>query len=282
MDRQMIERIVAGVMTQLGQTVSSELSEGEIPVSVSARHVHLSPEHVEVLFGKGYALTRKSDLSQPGQFASNETVMIAGPKGSLERVRVLGPSRDLTQAEISWTDAVKIGVRPPLRTSGDIKGSAPLTMIGPSGSLALPEGLIIAQAHIHMGPVDAKQLNVQNGEFVQVKINGERPLSIDKVMIRVSDRFRLEMHIDTDEANAGLITSGSFGRIVNEHISRCAPSANYSQEINQRYEFNQKLLAYEHVQSIQEPEIILRKGTIVTPLAKDLARELGKDIIFIK
>lgn len=282
MDRQMIERIVADVMTQLGQAVSSASTEGEIPVAVSARHVHLSPEHVEALFGKGYTLTKKSDLSQPGQFAADETVTIAGPKGSLERVRVLGPSRNLTQAEISWTDAVKIGVRPPLRTSGDIKGSAPLTMIGPSGSLALSEGLIIAQAHIHMCPADAKQLNVQNGDFVQVKINGERPLSIDKVMIRVSERFRLEMHIDTDEANAGLITSGSFGIIVNENTSRYAPSSDYSQEINQRYEFNQKLLAYEHVQSIQEPEIILRKGTIVTPLAKDLARELGKQIIFTK
>jgi putative phosphotransacetylase len=282
MDRQMIERIVADVMAQLGQTTVPAPPDGTIPVAVSARHVHLSPEHVEGLFGKGYELAKKSNLSQPGQFATNETVVIAGPKGSLERVRVLGPSRKLTQAEISWTDAAKIGVRPPLRESGDIKGSAPLTLIGPAGSLTLSEGLIIAQAHIHMSPQDAQRFNVQNGEFVTVKISGERPLSIEKVLIRVSERYRLEMHIDTDEANAGFITSRAQGTIINESAGVQAVSPPSFQPVRQAYEFKQKLLSREHVQSIEEAEIIVRKGTIVTPLAIDTARELGKDITFTK
>src|SRR6185437_10523907 len=114
-----------------------------------------SQEHVEALFGKGYELTKKADLSQPNQFAANETVVIAGPKGSIERVRVLGPARSLTQAEVSWTDAMKLGVKPPLRESGNIKDSGAFTLIGPKGSLYLEEGLIIAQAHIHMEPQDA-------------------------------------------------------------------------------------------------------------------------------
>lgn len=282
MDRHMIERIVADVMAQLGETSVPVPPDGMIPVAVSARHVHLAPEHVEALFGQGFELTKRSDLSQPGQFASNETVVIAGPKGSLERVRVLGPARKLTQAEISWTDAMKIGARPPLRESGDITGSAPLTLIGPAGSLMLSEGLIIAQAHIHMSPQDAQNYGVNNGEFVTVKVSGERPLSIDKVLIRVSDRYRLEMHIDTDEANAGLIKSGAPGRIVNESAVVQAMTPIVQQPRNQPYEFKQKLLSREHVQAIDEKEIVIRKGTIVTPLAKDTARELGKEITFIK
>ncbi|OXS76695.1 phosphate propanoyltransferase [Domibacillus enclensis] len=281
MDRQAIERIVADVMAQLGQGSVPAPADGTIPVAVSARHVHLSPEHVEALFGKGYELTKRSELSQPGQFASNEMVVIAGPKGSLERVRVLGPVRQLTQAEISWTDAMKIGVRPPLRESGNVKDSAPVTMIGPSGSVSLPEGLIIAQAHIHMAPHDARQFGVKDGERVSVKISSERPLSIDHVRIRVSERYRLEMHIDTDEANAGFIRSGARGLILSDHTA--VPSAApVVQQTVLPYEFKQKLLAREHIQAIDETEIVVRKGTIVTPLAKDTARELGKEITFIK
>ncbi|MFS0577075.1 phosphate propanoyltransferase [Sporosarcina sp. 179-K 3D1 HS] len=216
MDRQSMEQIVDDVIKQLRQTDVPAPQIGTIPVAVSARHIHLSSEHVEELFGKGYELTKRRDLSQPGQFASNETVVLAGPKGSLEHVRVLGPSRKLTQAEISSTDAMQIGLRPPLRESGNIKGSAPLTLIGPKGSLSLSEGLIIAQAHIHMSPRDAHNFGVANGEFVTVEVSGERPLTIDKVLIRVSDCYRLEMHIDTDEANAGFIRSGAPGRIVTE------------------------------------------------------------------
>ncbi|BAQ08889.1 propanediol utilization protein [Bacillus sp. OxB-1] len=216
MDRQWIEKVVADVTVHLRETVAAASPDIVIPVAVSARHVHLSLEDVGALFGEGYELTKRRELSQPGQFVSNETVVIAGPKGSLEHVRVLGPARKLTQAEISRTDAMKIGLRPPIRESGNIKGSASCTLIGPAGSVSLPEGLIIAQAHIHMSPRDAKNFGVIDGEFVTVEVSGERPLTIDKVLIRVSDRYRLEMHIDTDEANAGFIRSGAPGRIAAE------------------------------------------------------------------
>lgn len=214
MERQQIEQIVADVLMELKETTVPASQHSMIPVSVSARHVHLSPQHIEALFGKEYELTKQMDLSQPGQFASNETIIIAGPKGSLQHVRVYGPSRKSTQAEISRTDAIKIGIRPPIRQSGDIAGSAPFTLIGPAGSVSLTEGLQIAQAHIHMSPRDAQNFGVTNGDFVSVEIRGERPLTIHQVLIRVSDRFRLEMHIDTDEANAGFIRSGAPGRIV--------------------------------------------------------------------
>nr|WP_018393022.1 phosphate propanoyltransferase [Bacillus sp. 37MA] len=288
MNREMIARIVAEVMGQLGEKVSAEALYDTIPVAVSARHVHLSPEHVEVLFGTGYELTKKSDLSQPGQFAANETVVIAGPKGSLERVRVLGPSRQLTQAEVSWTDAMKLGVKPPLRESGNIQDSAPVTLIGPSGSLSLSEGLIIAQAHIHMSPTDADQFQVKNGEYVKVKIHGERPILLDKVLIRVSDRYNLEMHIDTDEANAGFVKTGGTGELIREtksvpHTpSSVVVTSQKVAPVRQVHEFKQKLLSREHIQSIEELEIVIGKGTIVTPLAKDTAKELGKTITFIK
>src|SRR5690606_17893437 len=137
----------------------------------------LSPQHVEALFGKGYELTKRSELSQPGQFAANETVVIAGPKGSISQVRVLGPSRPRTQVEISWTDAMKLGVRPPIRESGNIENSAPVTIIGPKGSLFLEEGLIIAQSHIHMSSQDAERLNVEDGEAVTVEVDGVRPIA---------------------------------------------------------------------------------------------------------
>lgn len=186
----------------------------EIPIAVSARHVHLSQEHVELLFGKGYELTKKSDLSQPGQFASNETVVITGPRGRIEHVRVLGPARSMTQAEVSWTDAMKLGIKPPLRGSGELSGSEAFTIIGPKASLNLEEGMIVAQAHIHMKPRDAKRLNVSENEYVMVEVNEMRPLVFKKVKVRISDDYRLEMHIDTDEANAGLIGKGTKGRIV--------------------------------------------------------------------
>lgn len=285
MDKQLIERIVADVIAQMSQADDAARSNA-IPVAVSARHIHLSAAHVEVLFGKGYELTKRSDLSQPGQFACNETVLIAGPKSSLERVRVLGPPRQLTQAEISWTDAMKIGVRPPLRESGDIQGSAPLHVIGPAGSLQLTEGLIIAQAHIHMSPRDAKEHGVENGQVVPVKINSQRPLTLDHVLIRVSDRYRLEMHIDTDEGNAAFVQKGMTGHIVlpqgetvasvpvREQAAAPAPAVS----VPKSHSYERKLLSRADVQAIEEPAIFVTKKTIVTPLARDAARELGKTI----
>ncbi|MEK3935411.1 phosphate propanoyltransferase [Sporosarcina sp. FSL W7-1349] len=210
MNETTIQAIVEDIVTELTQTPSSR---NEIPISVSARHCHLSREDVEVLFGKGVELTKKSDLSQPGQFAANETVTLIGPRGSIESVRILGPLRSRSQVEISKTDGIKLGVTPPLRESGDIKGSAPITLLGPKGSLYLEEGLIVAQAHIHMSPDDAKSLGVTNGEYVKVKVGKDRPITFDKVLVRVSPNYILDMHVDTDEANSGFITTGERGTL---------------------------------------------------------------------
>lgn len=283
MNQQLIEKIVGEILAKLnlGETEQQVLPTDAFPIAVSARHVHLSQEHVEILFGKGYELTKKADLSQPGQFASNETVVIAGPRGSIERVRVLGPARSLTQAEVSWTDALKLGVKPPLRESGNIAGSGAFTIIGPEASLNLNEGLIVAQAHIHMEPQDAARLNVSDNEYVTVEVEGSRPIAFKKVKIRVSDRYRLEMHIDTDEANAGLIGPGAIGRIVRPGEERTPERAgNEIREIleKKQFEFKKKLLSKDDLREIEENEIIIQKGTIVTALAYDVARELGKTI----
>jgi putative phosphotransacetylase len=216
MDTQVIQSIVDKVMEQFQQGAET----GPIPIGVSARHVHLSKEHVEALFGSNYELTKKADLSQPAQFAANETVTVVGPKGSIERVRILGPVREVTQIEVSKTDSVKLGLNPPMRESGNIQGSAPATIVGPKGSVYITEGLIIAQNHIHMTPEDAERYSVQNGQFVQVQVQGQRPILFDRVLIRISSRYQLEMHIDTDEANAAFCSTGDRGilRISNDQL----------------------------------------------------------------
>ncbi|MBU8728537.1 MULTISPECIES: phosphate propanoyltransferase [Cytobacillus] len=213
MNEQAIQSIVEEIVSRLKDSSGKDHS---IPMAVSARHCHLSQRDLEILFGTGYQLTEKADLSQPGQFAANETITIAGPRGSLEKVRILGPARNMTQVEVSRTDSIKLGLKPPLRESGKIEGSSPVTLIGPKGSIYKKEGLIIAQAHIHMAPEDAETFGVKNGEYVKVEAEGERPISFGNVLIRISPRYRLEMHIDTDEANAGLITGKTAGRLVRQ------------------------------------------------------------------
>lgn len=182
---------------------------GRIPVGVSARHVHLSPQHVEQLFGPGAELHPARPLSQPGQYAAQEQVLLAGPKGSIARVRVLGPARKATQVEISATDALALGVKPPVRESGDHQGSVGLTLIGPAGAVTLSAGVIIARRHIHMRPEDARSYGVANGDSVWVaSSDGDRRTAFGDVVVRVSDAYQLEFHIDTDEANAAGLSSG--------------------------------------------------------------------------
>lgn len=185
-----------------------------VPVGVSARHVHLTQEHVEVLFGKGYQLTKKKDL-MGGQFAANETVTLVGIKlRAIENVRVLGPVRKASQVEISATDAVKLGIKAPIRESGNIAGSAPIAIVGPKGALYLEEGCIVAMRHIHMTPADALAAGVHDGDIVSVKAENERGTVFNQVKIRVSPTFTLEMHIDTDEANASKIKTGDTVTII--------------------------------------------------------------------
>lgn len=183
-------------------------------MAISARHIHVSEEDLQALFGPNAALTKDFDLSQPGQFAAKERVSIEGPKGVLHNVRVLGPVRAATQVEISRTDAMKLGLTPPLRQSGDIESSAGIKLINQEKEIIIEQGVIIAQAHIHMTEEDASALDVQNNELVSVEVDSERPVTFRGVVVRVSNDFSLEMHIDTDEANAGFIEQQAQGRII--------------------------------------------------------------------
>lgn len=183
-------------------------------MAVSARHIHVSEEDLQALFGPDATLTWDFDLSQPGQFAAKERVSIVGPKGVIHNVRVLGPVRAATQVEVSRTDAVKLGLSAPLRQSGDIENSASINIIFADKEVTLKQGAIIAQAHIHMTPADALALQVENNELVAVEVASERPVTFRGVVVRVSEDFSLEMHIDTDEANAGFIEQQAQGKII--------------------------------------------------------------------
>ena len=183
-------------------------------VEISARHVHVTNETLEILFGKGHALTPKKDLSQPGQFACEEKVTVVGPKGEL-KMSILGPTRSADQIEVSFTDARTLGIDAPIRESGDTKGSAACKLIGPEGEVEINEGVIVAKRHIHMSPSEAEALGVTNGEIVTVKIESpERTTYLGDTVIRVSENFVLAMHIDTDEANACGIKGSGEGEIV--------------------------------------------------------------------
>ena len=183
-------------------------------VETSARHVHLTTEDIETLFGKGHQLTNKKDLSQPGQFACEEKVTVVGPKGSL-KASILGPARPASQVEISLTDARTIGIAGvPVRESGDIAGSAGCVLEGPCGKVELKEGVIAAKRHIHMTTADAKVFGVEDKEIVSVKLDTARPLVFGDVVVRVSDKFALAMHIDTDESNAACAFGTVYGEIV--------------------------------------------------------------------
>ena len=207
---ELIARLVMEAMEKRKQTDNGFM----VPIGVSARHIHLTQEHVEILFGKGYELTKKKEL-MGGQFASNEVVTIVGLKlRAIENVRVLGPVRSKSQVEISATDAIKLGVKAPIRPSGDIKGSAAIAVVGPRGVVYLEEGCIIAQRHIHMAPKDAMAAGVKDGDVVSVKADNERGTVFNHVQIRVDESFTLEMHIDTDEANAAKIATGQTVMII--------------------------------------------------------------------
>ncbi|MBQ4154364.1 MAG: phosphate propanoyltransferase [Clostridia bacterium] len=185
-------------------------AEGNIPVGISNRHIHLSQQDVETLFGKGYELTPFKDLSQPGQYACKEQLTIVGPSlRPIEKVRVLGPVRSASQVEISRTDSYLLKVAPPVRESGKITGSAPITIIGPKGIVTLKEGCIIANRHIHMSLSDGEAFGVKDNDYVTVDAFGERRTRFYDVQVRVHKDFRLEMHLDTDDANAAGLKNGS-------------------------------------------------------------------------
>lgn len=224
------EIIKAAVLKEMGETkslsssvsctscASSNASNEEsfiVPIGVSARHLHVTQEHLEILFGKGHQLTFKKEL-MGGQFAADERVTIVGTNlRVMENVRILGPCRKATQVEVSKSDAIKLGLNVPIRPSGDIKGSAPIAIVGPKGAIYLEEGCIVAQRHIHMSAIDAVKIGVKDNQIVSVKTGeGVRKGVLSNVQVRVDKSFTLEMHIDTDEANGLGIKCNDYVEII--------------------------------------------------------------------
>lgn len=195
---------IAAIVKKVISEMDASSQDAGIPVGISNRHIHLNKQDLETLFGAGYELTPIKDLSQPGQYACKETLTLVGPSmRSIENVRVLGPLRKASQVEISLTDSFVLKVKPPVRESGDIAGSSPVTIIGPKGVVTLKEGCIIANRHIHMHTSDAVRYGVKDGDYIDVDaLQGTRKTRWYGVQVRVRDDFALEMHVDTDDANA--------------------------------------------------------------------------------
>jgi putative phosphotransacetylase len=204
--RLVTERIVKSAYEQSGKRY--------VPAAASNRHIHVSAQDLETLFGKGYALRPERPLSQPGQYAASEIVTIAGPKGRIDQVRVLGPARGKTQVEILTTDAFRLGVSPVVRISGDTEGTPGATVIGPAGTIELASGVIVAMRHVHISVEQAAWLGLKNGELVSIKKEGVRALVFDNVPVRCGEGHYLELHLDMEEANAGSIKNGELLEIV--------------------------------------------------------------------
>ena len=216
---QLIRQLVDAAMASAGKTAADCGAEtcadgSDISVGVSNRHLHLSQQDLNVLFGSGYELTAIKDLGQPGQFACKETLTVCGPKGAIEKVRVLGPVRSRTQVEILAGDGFRLGVKAPVRQSGDLTGTPGVTLVGPKGSVVLTEGTIVAQRHIHMTPAEAERYGVKDGDVVSIDFDTERGGVMRNVLIRATDTSALECHVDTEEANAFGVSSKSHFRII--------------------------------------------------------------------
>jgi len=209
----MIARETIRILGYEALTQQLQASEIPIPIGVSAHHVHLSPDHVEQLFGEGHELTPSAPLAQPGQFACEEQVRLIGPRGTIDRVRVLGPARRESQVEISRTEGFRLGIHAPVRMSGDLDGTPGLFLEGPAGQVELRNGVIYAQRHLHMTPTDARRLGLQSGDVVRMRVEGERELIFGDVAVRVSPKFQLEFHLDTDEANAAELNTGDIAHL---------------------------------------------------------------------
>jgi propanediol utilization protein len=194
---------------------TDDIGDGDgIPVGVSNRHIHISQEDLDTLFGKGYQLTKVKDLGQPGQYACKEYVIIAGPRSAIEKVRILGPVRKETQVEVLSSDCRKLGIPAVVRQSGDMAGAPGITMVGPKGSVYRDECAIVALRHIHMSPADAEHYGIRDGQIVKIKFGGQRGGIYDKVVCRVSSTAALELHLDVEEANALCVDETSKFKII--------------------------------------------------------------------
>lgn len=268
------------------QTVNKVmLEESLVMLEASGRHVHLSREAIDYLFGAGYQLTKAKELSQPGQYACKERIAIKGPKGQIENVVILGPERKASQVEVSLTDAVVLGEKVPVRESGDIEGTPSITLIHNNRELQLDQGLIVAKRHIHVSPEDAEKLNLKNHEIVQVKAFGERSLIFDEVVIRISPKYRTLMHIDFDEANACGFKKGMLVKVIKKETNKSLADHGQQKQndqhiendmgLNESVELNKKVVTETDLQKIFMNKIfhvLIPKNSIITPLASDYTR----------
>ena len=211
MDKGKVQR---AVQLAVAESIFRKSGKIFVPVASSARHVHLCRADVEKLFGPGYQLQKFRDLSQPGQFACKEQVTIVGPKGKLERVRVLGPERKDTQVEIALTDSFALGIRPPVRMSGKVAGSPGCTLVGPAGQAEIAQGVIVAARHMHISPEQAKIYGLQDGQVVRLRSEGERAVVFENVVVRAGNGHDFEVHLDTDEANALAMTGSPMMEVL--------------------------------------------------------------------
>ncbi|WKY43626.1 phosphate propanoyltransferase [Eubacteriaceae bacterium ES2] len=210
-EKQVIEQIVINTVKKL---IEAESAPNRVVLGISNKHIHLSQADIETLFGEGHQLTNMKDLKQPGQYACAETVKVVGPKGSFGKVRVLGPARPESQIEVSLTDARTLGISAPVAESGHLEGTPGITLEGPKGTVTLERGVMVALRHIHMPPAVAEALGIKDKDYVCVETEGVRKTIFCNVLARVSDKFDLEMHLDTDEANAAGLSNNEYLKII--------------------------------------------------------------------
>ena len=278
MNEQQLQSIVEQVLAKLGQdTPPLPLAPAAPPIMIepSARHLHLSPEAFAALFGPGAKLTQKRALSQPGEFLSEQRVNIVTSKGVMENVAVLGPLRKAVQFELSRTDCRKLGIKAPVNLSGDLRGAADVVLVGPAGVYDAKGSAIVAQNHIHMTPEDAARYGVADGQTVRVRAETARLVTFEQVIVRVSDKFALAMHIDFDEANACGLTQNSCGILLN------AECRMQNAEIS-AISTGEKVITESLAKSLCGAGCVtLRKGAIVTPSAQDVFRAAKCDVMFV-
>ena len=285
MELDLIKRIVALILERTAPFCQAFPHPRPIPVGVSSRHVHLSAADLATLYGTGHSLQKQRDLSQPGQYAAMETVTLVGPKGCLERVRVLGPLRERTQVEISRSDAIHLGLNPPVRESGNLDGTLGVTIVGPQGPVPLREGLIVARRHIHMSPAEAEGFGLKDGENVRILAGQERNLVFDQVTVRVKPGFALELHLDTDEANAAGLGNGDTARLLTRIPAKppqgFAPfSETAGGSMRAPVHGALSLVTEQDIRRARRDgtAILVTKDGLLTPLARDTAKELGVQI----
>ena len=284
--KNMVESVLQGLGVQKAQAAAgcqSVCCADPFPVETSARHVHLTREAVDLLFGSGHQLGKKKMLSQPGEFLSEERVKLVTPKGQIDNVAVLGPERKAVQVELSATDAKSLGLKAPVNLSGDLTGAADVVIIGPNGVLKADGSVIIARAHLHLTPADAAHYGLRDGQIVSVRVDSPRPITFDGIVCRVRSDMALAMHIDFDEANAGMIGSNATGTLVwtdgdgsplsNRGVDSGEPSP--SVQTAQPFLVTKKLITEADAKELKGGvghggSITVPKGTIVTPAAKDV------------